>query len=656
MNLVVAIIPTPSPPRPECRSDPECPSREVCINNKCVNPCGAVPCGEGQLCSVVDSLPLRTVVCQCPADSFLDQNSRCVSAVIEEPNQVAGCTTDDTCPPEKACRNGVCEEPCDCAPTAKCRVIGHKPVCACPEGYTGDPLKGCFKAGCTVDEECPGTHACINGQCKPVCNPVTCESGAICQGIRHKAICECPPGTRGNPDFGCKAIGCTGVNDCPPDQACHNGVCSNPCSLPNVCDPTQECKPFNHTVECLCPPGFQGTPDTACRRVDLEVGCRADTDCPSLEACINRQCVDPCKALEPCAPTAECQIRPTEPYRTMICICPPGTVGYAAIQCVPAVAEVEEECVLQKGQVRLPNGTCICDPLKGLVLAPNGTCICDETKGLVFGPSGICVSPAIPPECVTDSDCPDDKYCNVSVCIPPCPEIVCHPNSECTAFNHKAQCNCIPGFTFKDIEGGCVPKPPPFRTDFPRPDIVVNCLADGVQVDIHVGTPGFDGVLYVKGHSKDESCRRVLEAGRDVGSIDYKVRFNSCGLDLIDGEASFILVIQKHPKLMTFKAQAYQVRCVYDTAEKSVTVGFNVSMLTTAGTISNTGPPPICTMKICLPTGQEVRRAVIGDNLMLKVQVEPTGMSLNIMHFPPTKLKFLYWQVFMEDSLVAATL
>ena len=226
----------------------------------------------------------------------------------------------------------------------------------------------------------------------------------------------------------------------------------------------------------------------------------------------------------------------------------------------------------------------------------------------------------------------------------------------CVAIINKAQCNCIPGFTFKDIEGGCVPKPPPFRTDFPRPDIVVNCLADGVQVDIHVGTPGFDGVLYVKGHSKDESCRRVLEAGRDVGSIDYKVRFNSCGLDLIDGEASFILVIQKHPKLMTFKAQAYQVRCVYDTAEKSVTVGFNVSMLTTAGTISNTGPPPICTMKICLPTGQEVRRAVIGDNLMLKVQVEPTGMSLNIMHFPPTKLKFLYWQVFMEDSLVAATL
>ena len=43
---------------------------------------------------------------------------------------------------------------------------------------------------------------------------------------------------------------------------------------------------------------------------------------------------------------------------------------------------------------------------------------------------------------------------------------------------NKAQCNCIPGFTLLNIKGGCVPKPLPFRTDFPRPDIVVNCPTD----------------------------------------------------------------------------------------------------------------------------------------------------------------------------------
>jgi len=332
--------------------------------------------------------------------------------------------------------------------------------------------------------------------------------------------------------------------------------------------------------------------------------------------------------LGPCAPTAECQVRPTEPHRTLLCVCPPGTVGYAAVECVvPAVPEVPDElCPLEEGVVRLANGTCVCDPLRGLIRdEATGKCVCDETKGLVTGPSGVCVGRELPPECVTNADCPDDKACNAT-CIDPCADIVCYPNSECRAANHTALCECVPGFTFKDEEIGCVAKPPPFRTDFPRPDIVVNCMADGVQVDIYAGSPGFDGVLYVKGHSKDEQCRKVLQAGRDVGTIDYKVRFDTCGLVLVNGEASFILVIQKHPKLMTFKAQAYRVRCVYDTAEKSVTVGFNVSMLTTAGTISNTGPPPICTMKICLPTGDEVNRAVIGDSLMLKVQVEPIGI------------------------------
>ena len=170
----------------------------------------------------------------------------------------------------------------------------------------------------------------------------------------------------------------------------------------------------------------------------------------------------------------------------------------------------------------MPNGTCVCDPLRNLVSGPNGTCICDPEKGLVEGPSGVCVSPILLPECVSNDDCPDDKYCNTT-CRDPCAERVCYPNSECRATEHRAVCACIRGHAYKDDESGCIPEPPPFRTDFPRPDIVVNCLADGVQVDIHIGTAGFDGVLYVKGHSKDENCRRVLDAKRDVGSIDYKV-------------------------------------------------------------------------------------------------------------------------------------
>lgn len=77
--------------------------------------------------------------------------------------------------------------------------------------------------------------------------------------------------------------------------------------------------------------------------------------------------------------------------------------------------------------------------------------------------------------------------------------------------------------------------------------------------------------------------------------------------------------------LVTFKTQAYHIKCVYTTGEQNVTLGFNVSMLTTAGTIANTGPPPTCVMRIVTQTGQEVNSAEIGDNLMLQVEVQPSS-------------------------------
>ena len=86
------------------------------------------------------------------------------------------------------------------------------------------------------------------------------------------------------------------------------------------------------------------------------------------------------------------------------------------------------------------------------------------------------------------------------------------------------------------------------------------------------------------------------------------------------GEANFILVIQKHPKLVTFKSQAYRIRCVYKTGVQTIDYGFNVSMLTTAGTIANTGPPPTCSMRICNSNGEDISRAEVGDSLMLKVR------------------------------------
>lgn len=93
----------------------------------------------------------------------------------------------------------------------------------------------------------------------------------------------------------------------------------------------------------------------------------------------------------------------------------------------------------------------------------------------------------------------------------------------------------------------------------------------------------------------------------------------------LKGLARFVLVIQKHPKLVTFDSQAYHVKCTYSTGEKTITIGFNVSMLTTAGTIANTGPPPVCLMKITNQRGGDINQAEIGDLLLLNIIVEPSG-------------------------------
>lgn len=69
-----------------------------------------------------------------------------------------------------------------------------------------------------------------------------------------------------------------------------------------------------------------------------------------------------------------------------------------------------------------------------------------------------------------------------------------------------------------------------YKTDFPRPDLTVSCLSDGVQVVITLSEIGFNGILYVKGHSKDEKCRRVISIDQGERIEYFKVSFGTCGL------------------------------------------------------------------------------------------------------------------------------
>lgn len=64
------------------------------------------------------------------------------------PKRPNPCELDNECLDTEACYNGLCEDLCSipnvCAPTARCHVVKHRPVCTCPPGYQGNPAIKCF--------------------------------------------------------------------------------------------------------------------------------------------------------------------------------------------------------------------------------------------------------------------------------------------------------------------------------------------------------------------------------------------------------------------------------------------------------------------------------------------------------------------------------
>lgn len=202
------------------------------------------------------------------------------------------------------------------------------------------------------------------------------------------------------------------------------------------------------------------------------------------------------------------------------CVCPPNNALNQNDECVP--------CPPEKGLKVDESGRCVCALERGMIIDERGNCVCPVEFGYRLDINGNC-SPISGPECENDFQCPDHKYCdlNTKTCIDPCGTKKCGTNALCNATNHQAICQCITGYT-GDPNVLCSG----FRTDFPQPNMVVSCLSDGVQVEIHITEQGFNGVLYVKGHSKDEQCRRVVSLPSDSlpRTELFKVHFGNCGL------------------------------------------------------------------------------------------------------------------------------
>lgn len=70
----------------------------------------------------------------------------------------------------------------------------------------------------------------------------------------------------------------------------------------------------------------------------------------------------------------------------------------------------------------------------------NGQAVCYCILSYIGSP------PACRPECITNSDCPQNEACHNQKCRDPCPG-VCGMNAKCTVINHNPMCTCIPHYS-----------------------------------------------------------------------------------------------------------------------------------------------------------------------------------------------------------------
>ena len=563
-----------------CRSNNDCPTGKACFNTQCENPCEREGvCGINALCQVVE----HSAQCQCPkgfiggptaqegcmrAPSFCQNSTPCPSGMscdggrcyptcrsntncAEGERCIKGtcikvCYSDNNCLSGEVCIDGGCRSGCraenDCATGQVCinsqckcatgyKLVGSSCVdvnecdtkschftavctntvgsfrCSCPEGTVGDGYSdpGCVSANeCEVNTNCGGQLACLtrtNGAkaCADPCASASCGPNAICTVIDHQASCSCPTATRGDPNdqsLGCFRVDCSENDDCAFDHACDQKTfkCFNPCermdcfnglcqvknrkavcqcaagfepSINNQCADINECSrnPCHPTATCRNTPGkFQCVCPEGLVGEPYKDGCRkpgrcvADSDCPLTASCISGTCKDPCSVANSCGINAECF---TENH-TPVCRCPFQAAGDAKVECYTLECVDSSDCSANEECV---NSKCkdACSSPKACgrnsqCSAINHRAVCECKSGFTGSPSQGCVALVY---CATDAQCPTSQSCVTGLCVSRC-----QSSRECLSSQQCIEGKCRPACSNSDdcpeaqicIKSVCIPE------------------------------------------------------------------------------------------------------------------------------------------------------------------------------------------------------
>lgn len=60
------------------------------------------------------------------------------------------------------------------------------------------------------------------------------------------------------------SVGCTRNEDCSLTEACINNACQHPCAIHNPCTSNAVCINTNHGSDCSCAEGYQGNGYVGC--------------------------------------------------------------------------------------------------------------------------------------------------------------------------------------------------------------------------------------------------------------------------------------------------------------------------------------------------------------------------------------------------------
>jgi len=147
----------------------------ACINTKCQDPCvSAGMCTSEQECKVLNTAPLRTMICLCPPNTITDVNGQCKRIGICQSyrklhwkwyfvycylisfftDAVLGdvqCHLDQDCANHETCLDGKCVDACltiQCGFNAQCKSTSHTGICFCSQDFTGNAYIECIRGKC----------------------------------------------------------------------------------------------------------------------------------------------------------------------------------------------------------------------------------------------------------------------------------------------------------------------------------------------------------------------------------------------------------------------------------------------------------------------------------------------------------------------------